>query len=36
MIDKKKHGIFIMPKHRSIDVNDLNEVKLAESLLKIK
>ena len=34
--DKKKHGLFIMPKYRSVDINDLSEVKLAESLLKIK
>tara|TARA_B100001079_G_C16324951_1_gene476365 strand:+ start:138 stop:824 length:687 start_codon:yes stop_codon:yes gene_type:complete len=34
--DEKNHGLFIMPKFRSIDINDLNEIKLAESLLKIK
>ena len=34
--DKKKHGLFIMPKYRSVDINDLSEVKLVESLLKIK
>ena len=34
--DKKKHGLFIMPKYRSVDINDLSEVKLAESLLKTK
>ena len=31
--DKKKHGLFFMPKNRSIDINDLSEIKLAESLL---
>ncbi len=32
----KNSGFFIMPKHRSIDVNDLEEVKIAESLIKTK
>ena len=32
--DKKNHGLFIMPKYRSIDINDLNEIKIAEPLLK--
>ena len=36
MFDKKKHGLFIMPKYRSIDINDLSEVKIVESLLKVK
>tara|TARA_Y100000590_G_scaffold18275_1_gene21775 strand:+ start:38341 stop:39018 length:678 start_codon:yes stop_codon:yes gene_type:complete len=31
--DKKKHGLFFMPKYRSIDINDLSEIKLVESLL---
>ncbi len=34
--DKKKHGLFIMPKRRSIDINDLDEIKLVKPLLKIK
>tara|TARA_B110000438_G_scaffold296591_1_gene341523 strand:- start:113 stop:799 length:687 start_codon:yes stop_codon:yes gene_type:complete len=36
IFDKKKHGLFIMPKYRSIDINDLSEVKIVEALLKIK
>tara|TARA_Y100000590_G_scaffold470657_1_gene667464 strand:+ start:3002 stop:3688 length:687 start_codon:yes stop_codon:yes gene_type:complete len=32
--DKKNHGLFVMPKYRSIDINDLDEIKLAEPLLK--
>ena len=32
----KKHGFIIMPKYRSIDINDLSEIKIAESLLKKK
>ena len=41
VIRKKIHesrngGFFIMPKHRSIDVNDLEEIKIAESLIKAK
>ena len=36
IFDKKKHGLFIMPKYRSIDINDLSEAKIVESLLKIK
>ena len=32
--DKENHGLFIMPKYRSIDINDLNEIKIAEPLLK--
>ena len=32
----KNHGFIIMPKHRSIDINDLSEIKIAESLLKKK
>ena len=34
MYVNKNSGFFIMPKHRSIDVNDLEEVKIAESLIK--
>ena len=32
----KNHGFIIMPKHRSIDINDLSEIKIVESLLKKK
>ena len=32
----KNHGFIIMPKYRSIDINDLSEIKIAESLLKKK
>jgi len=31
--DKNNHGLFLMPKHRSIDINDLEEIKLVKSLL---
>ena len=31
--DNKKHGLFLMPKYRSIDINDINEIKITESLL---
>ena len=34
--DNKKQGFFIMPKYRSIDINDLDEMKIAELLLKKK
>ena len=34
--ENKNSSFFIMPKHRSIDVNDLEEVKIAESLIKTK
>ena len=34
--DKKNHSVMNMPKLRSIDINDLNEIKLAEALLKTK
>ena len=36
IFDKKNHGLLIMPKYRSIDINDLSEVKIVESLIKIK
>ena len=29
----KRHGLFLMPKYRSIDINDINEIKITESLL---
>ena len=32
--DKKNHGLFIMPKYRSLDINDLDEIKIVESLLE--
>ena len=32
--DKKNHGLFIMPKYRSLDLNDLDELKIVESLIK--
>ena len=32
--DKKNHGLFIMPKYRSLDINDLDEIKIVESLIK--
>jgi CMP-N,N'-diacetyllegionaminic acid synthase len=32
--EKKNHGLLLMPKVRSIDVNDLEEAKIAESLIK--
>ena len=31
--DNKRHGLFLMPKYRSIDINDINEIKITESLL---
>ena len=34
--ENKNNGFLIMPKHRSIDINDLQEVKIAESLIKTK
>ena len=33
--DKKSHGFFKMPKHRSMEINDFEEVKIVESLIKI-
>ena len=36
MYVNKNSGFFIMPKHRSIDVNDLEEAKIAESLIKAR
>ncbi len=36
MNEKKNHGLLLMPKIRSIDVNDLEEVKIVESLIKNK
>ena len=32
--EKKNHGFLLMPKIRSTDVNDLEEAKIAESLIK--
>ena len=34
--NKQNNGFFMMPKHRSIDINDLSEIKIVESLLKKK
>jgi CMP-N-acetylneuraminic acid synthetase len=34
--DNKKHGLFLMRKYRSIDINDINEIKITESLLMKK
>ena len=34
--DKTKHGLFLMPKYRSIDINDINEIRITESLLAKK
>jgi len=34
--DNKKHGFLIMPKHRSIDINDLSEIEIVKKLLKKK
>ena len=34
--ENKNNGFLIMPKHRSIDINDLQEVKIAESLIKTR
>ncbi len=34
LYEKKNHGFLIMPKIRSIDVNDLEEAKIAESVIK--
>ena len=34
--ESRNSGFFIMPKHRSIDVNDLEELPPAESLIKAK
>jgi len=31
--DNKKHGFFIMPKRRSIDINDLSEIEIAKHLI---
>ena len=31
--DNKNHGFFIMPKNRSIDVNDLSEIEIVKKLL---
>ena len=33
---KQNNGFFMMPKHRSIDINDLSDIKIVESLLKKK
>ena len=32
--DNRKHGFYLMPKYRSIDINELDEVKIIEPLLK--
>jgi len=34
--DKKNHGFFIMPKQKSIDINDLSEIEIAKYLLRKK
>ena len=34
--DNKKHGLFLMPKYRSIDINELDEIKIVKPLLKKK
>jgi CMP-N-acetylneuraminic acid synthetase len=34
LYEKKNHGFLITPKIRSIDVNDLEEAKIAESIIK--
>ncbi len=34
--DKKNHGFFVMPKQRSIDINDLSDIKIARGLLNKK
>ena len=34
--EKKNHGFFIMPKHKSIDINDLSEIEIVKYLLKKK
>ena len=34
--DKKNHGFFIMPKQKSIDINDLSEIEIAKCLLRKK
>jgi CMP-N-acetylneuraminic acid synthetase len=36
LYDNKNHGFFIMPKYRSIDINDLDEIKIVGPLLKRK
>ena len=32
--DKNNHGYYKMPKHRSIEINDLEEAKIVQSILK--
>ena len=34
--DKKNHGFCVMPKQRSIDINDLSDIEIARGLLKKK
>ena len=34
--DKKNHGFYVMPKQRSIDINDVSEIEIARGLLKKK
>ena len=34
--DEQNHGFFKMPKHRSIDINDLSEIKIISGLLTKK
>ena len=34
--DKKNHGFCVMPKQRSIDINDLSDIKIARGLLNKK
>ncbi len=34
--DKQNHGFFKMPKHRSIDINDLSEIKIISGLFTKK
>ena len=34
--DKKNHGFFVMPKQRSIDINDLSDIKIVRGLLNKK
>ena len=34
--EQKNHGFLVMPKNRSIDINDLQEAQIAESIIKNK
>ena len=36
IIDKKKHNFYLMPKTRSLEINDIEEAKIIGSVIKNK